>query len=1467
MIPTGALGEAWKLQKETEEFDKYLLLLADTDAAPVNNTQCYCTYAMKSHKALASSDESTSFATRKLILELLSPKLEDLADLCNSWTKKPNEGGIQVSPERYQSLLSACVVGISLLPQLSGLNSSQSLNLEANLCEIAEKSVTAGLESIEPAAFVGLTLMELRQCIPELNAASLTNLQQENPGLLRFMTSISVLMDGFKPTRDFTDEYDAMEVDDGTDTANSPGILSWITVSIPRQICQISSSSSCLIVDTKCRLSLMKAIHNDASQVGLVPDNFVDGLLAMSDEELLSCFVLLQDLFNSDLVTTPDSALNLLERFGTIIGTPEYECSEVALTACIDTIDGLHAIWLQDSDVLGEIVGDFYNHLIKTCLALDFLSPRAQRALAQLLFTLLRENPDYGTALKLDSCRTSLLRILSKGAMATRCFIADRIANLFDLYILTLHDDVFIDILASLPADAQDVAGIAFRLLVLSKLACTWPTLLRRCTYHIFEAPGQVHEATNHARWCMRNISAALHLKSARDLFGLFARQLLYTWMENSLLEALPFNVFDFESLKELLSSAEADAVGLAVMRQQSETVTSIANQLGQKEKDLLQKQFATVLAYSTCYAVTSGGSNKQGEEPIKQKLGNRLFTESVYIHFVDIIAAFFGLIDQEEAIDKILVKYPDLVYAGQNLREIQNISSLASKLPANQQPYFRAKYVIHELARLCQGTEFLFHEIWTPALTVSVVRKLLNTVHPALGSLHACAVLRKVRLIVSLAGKAALESYCLEMLLDSTRTFIVDAQCADDALGITQYLLQHGSKHLATTPSFLAGYALSTLASLRVFLESSQSSTTQESQFKATMTKAQAFHEWFTAYLISYESPAFASDLQRKSFQSITQAASHIRSSGNAEKRSYESKLLLDILKDADSKEQLLNEPSRELALRLLCGDFTIPNRTHDDILGDDTDAVASASAIWKSCKTDELSDNYLSWAGRVLGRSFAASGEIPKGLIRETQLRPLLKIAPSPNGSEMGILSLLQDLTSSPDTKTAGLAESVLRTAVSQAFLQSDEPLIVACQKSLRESLLVTSQWGSFRSPPSEQSSHEKSHGEVWHEEIGFESWLIELCTSLATSVPDSILLTALVPILHEVKDFAAKALSFIVHLVLLFQSEQQTTAKKSLSEAVKRWLTSFADSERDKVKLLINTILYLRTQEYPKESSIADRLHWLDIDYSLAATAATRCGMYRTALLFTEIAASETSRASRRSSVKKEVDYNETLLTIFENIDDPDAYYGLPEDASLASVLAKFEYEREGAKSLAFRGAQFDTNLRLRQSASATDGQALVKALGTLGFAGLSHSLMQTQQDVGTDSSSVESTYQAARRLEMWNLPAPADSDHYAITTYKAYQTLHNATDVTTVRSAIYSGYSTMMQGLVEHSMSNAAMLRSKLSALASLSELDQLINVSDEADLQNILQHFENRSKWMQSGRWAIRNTLLTKLKTC
>ncbi|KXX80497.1 Serine/threonine-protein kinase tel1 [Madurella mycetomatis] len=1449
----GPITQFWKGQREIDAFIRYLLLLDQdasmpTAAAPIDE---------QTAEPQPAADPAGSHAARRLVLELLYPKVEELNQMAESWQKR-GDGAIPVSAERLQSTVLACLVGALLLPELINLNSSISRDLETTLFGVIDATLKVVLGAPSSEGFFDLVLVSSAAYIPPLLESELVSLKNDQPHLLRLFGKLSDALQD-KARRDSSlRNPDVIDIDDDFESQTSQSSTISRLKTLPRRDVLLCHTPEAFYLETSLRIHFLEVIRSDDGEIGRIPESIVDQLLDLPKEQFLSCRLFMREIFTSDAITPLDTAIRVFEAVGHIISKNEFSCCEVALCTCIDVMDSFISMWTDEELEIAAKAGDLYYYLVKNSLANNSLSSAAQCRLSSLLLHLLEVKSTYASTLELPSSRSTLMTILKEGAMGVKYFIGLNLPKIFGLYVLKTHDDIFVDILESLPSDPGVTEGIAYRLFVLSKLACRWPTLLRRCIYHIFEVPGKIGESAKYAGSCLKRISRSLQLSGPQELFRLFAPQLLYTWLDQDSIHEIPFEIFGYPSLHELLQEAQTEAAAIMFMRGQEKEALDLAQALGLTPEQMIEQSFTRTIAYSIAHdiSIPGGADRVTGESRLRRILGKEGFLANIHLNFADIIATFFDIFDQEDPMEKAFRRDDRFAYAADIMDEIKKLGHLATALPPNQQPMFKGKFLPREILHLCSRTPYEPETLWTPALVVFVARKLLNTVHPALGPLHACSVLRKIRVLICLAGDHATSGYPLEMLLHSIRAFVVDPECADDALGITQYLVIRGDDHLRNTPSFLAGYALSSLADLRVFLESSQSSTTQESQFKATKTKAQLFHSWFAKYLSTYDSPAFKDEAQKSAFRSITQSAAHIRASGNAEKGTHESTLLLEILKDWDRENQLLNEPARGVALSILCGVFEVPPSSQLDVIETDDDALNHGAVVWKSCASQRLSGEYLAWAGRVLGRSFAASGEVPPELLRESHLQEYRRLSSDAGGSEEGLLNLIAALTVSGDCFTAGLAEAALRTVLSDAVSDGDHDLVSACQQSLSESLLYASNWDPYRTPQPDQFKIEPpAEAEVFSaNHLENPNWSQQLATLLAQSVPGIVTLRVLPQILTNVKGFAEHAFPFVVHLVLTYQLDKQQGIKRQLSEALREWLLSTSTAAKDNLKLLINTILYLRTQPLPGESSIADRGHWLDVNLSSATVAATRCGMFKVALLFAELASSESTRGSRRSTAIREAeDSSEVLLNIFENIDDPDAYYGLNQDASLSTVLSRLEYENDGSKSLAFRGAQYDSHLRGRDSSSRQDAQALIKALSSLGLSGLSNSLLQAQQSLDVSSESLDGTFTTARRLEMWNLPAPASNDNWAVTVYKAYQSMHQAPDSDTVRSAIHDGLRSTVRHLTSRSLTTST-LRHHLGALAALAELDDVLNVTDQSELQSTLGQFEKRSKWMMSGRY-------------
>lgn len=1457
----GPIVQFWQSFHGSAQLTRYLLLLDDDGSgAPVELGRAGRAPTRNSSAEIF-ADEITSSSShnfRSLVLELLLPKLDEFSHLLDallpSGARHGAEMSVKLSIERMRSLLACLISSTILLPCLQNLESRIAVEMRAILDSLWDKCCDMCLSSPENDELFELILSSITPYLPSLDTAKMERFCSRHTHLLSLCVKLSELIRGRIARRTSGQLSDATNVDDEFESQSSSASRSW-TVQFLRQQISSSMSASSHFESAKMRLHLLAEYSKHPDQIGLVPEVIMDDLLSLEDEIFLLSGGFVRELLRSDFDNAANYAKDIVEQVGDILRQARFSTCDTALCMCVDILTSIAPSWSMgggDSDLISLCV-DLYNYLVKSAWPSNLLSTEAQLSLTALLYRLIEIHSQFwrDKKAKVDEPRVTLLDLLSQAGMRIKFYIGVRFTEYFDLYAVKEHEKIFTNVIEHLPSDPGAMEGIALRVFVLANLGSNCPTLLRRCVFHIAEVPGQIEGSVKYAAHCMRTIASARSLKSPRELLPLFAPQLFYTWLDQDSVETIPYFVFDFASLDELLAQIQTEAAALMIMRGQEQAFTDLATRLQVAPEQMIRQGFSKVLAYSVGYDMAS--KSHKGESLIKNILGRNRFYEYMNQSFADIIAQFFALCYQEDLVETSWAKEPTFSYAADIMSSIKKCSHSPTTLPHGQQPHFKVTHLVHQLAYLARHTQHELSTLWTPALVASVARSLLNTIHPALGPHHALSVVRKIRLLVCLAGGQATVMYPLEMLLRSLRPFISDPECADDALGISQWLIASGAAHLAQAPSFLAGYALSTLASLRMFLESSQSSASQESQFKTTIDKAHQFHAWFVRFLKEYESAVFKTETQAQAFRAITDSASNIRSSGNSQKDTHESRLLLEILKDAEQDDQLLNDSARDLALKMLCGDFKIPRANRNDILESDSDACIHGPMVWKSCRAVNSSKDYLTWAGRVVGRLFAASGNVPNDVLKESLLSTYQKT--SKDGDSIhGLLRLLANLTMSDNSSNAGLAESAVRRIVSLAASTEDQDLIADCNRSLPDTLFTSSSWSHYSVPPTDSIEIIRvAHDVLGSDKIDDPFWAKSLCIYLTTFPKVHAILNGLSSILDVVDGFAEQALPYIVHLVLHGELDSQRAAKRSLSAAVTAWLRSDSPDATANLKLLLNVVLYLRSRSFPDETSIMDRSRWLDVDHSLAAEAATRCGMFKVALMFAEQGLSEPSRSSRRSSATREIETSsELLLKVFENIDDPDAYYGLERPASLSNVLERLEYEKEGGKSLAFRGAQYDSHLRMRSLGSGRDGQSLIKILSGLGLAGLSDSLLHTNQHHDDSDASLNTTFTTARSLEKWNLPAPLALENHAATTYRVYQSIHKAVEVTPAVEAIREGLASTMNHLVAKGF-KVSDLRQHLGALAALTELDDVLGVADFDELEKLLADFETRSKWMMSGR--------------
>ena len=1193
----------------------------------------------------------------------------------------------------------------------------------------------------------------------------------------------------------------------------------------------------------------------------------IDYLTSLQARDFLACRVFLRELLNSGIAIAEEEANTLLEYLAQVVIHPyELERSEVSMGVCLEVLTGLGHIWISgEGSDLAEVGAQLYKWFISIALKKGISSPHVHICMSDLLRKVIKIRPEYARSLSLSSARTCLFEVLAQGNVAVKFYIGNRIADIFGLFVLKEHENILEDVIESLPTDRDWIEGIALRLFVLAHLAASWSTLLRRCVYAIFETPTAVPDSTGYAKNCMVHITTSLNIHHLQDLFKLFVSQILYTWLETQPLGSIPYSVFGYATLAELLHDVQDEIVGHVVMRGKNEEVEQLAEELGVPFEKLLETSFSRAAAYSICRdfampTTSTSSPTSRAETHLRNVLGKERYSSLITIHFAKILALFYTTMDPDAQIEKGFQKRPASATAYSAYQKIISKIPANKVLPPGQQPTFKARYLLDEIEYLCRRTIYDAEALWSPELYVYVLREILNTIRPELGSLSACLVLRRIRMMICMAGTTALECYPLEMTLQSLRPFLTDAQCSEDAIAISQYLISDGASYLKEVPSFLAGYAVSTLSSMKAFFESTQDSTTQESQFKATMSTAQAFHAGFVDYLKQYSSPNLT-DESAKCFKTIVKTSSSIQNGGNARLGTHESELLLELLEDQRSGRNLLDQSSQDAILRFLCTPFEVPLDFRDDILGSDEQAARYASVVWKTCQRAVSSPNYLLWAGRVLGRAYASKGLVDRELAFETKAEPEMRLssiqAISPSScSRSNLLRVLCNILVRDQSSEVGLAETALRFIVTRTFDTED---YLDCEQILPASLIQSLLWKQYRMPTmdirNQKASNLQDSVALKEHQEGLE-WIQQLGIALSFSAGDDPLLSELTQPLQCLKGLAEDAFPYILHLVLLREAGGRETTKGVMSQTCRQLFQKCSKGETDRTliyrtRVLLKAILYMRTQALPHESTEADRAQWFDLDYQQTAAAALKCSMYKTALLFVEIGSSTAAKPSRRRSSAIEPQApTELLLQIYQNIDEQDAFYGVQQPSSLSSMMARLEYEHAGLKSLSFRGAHYDGKIRYSSAVDDVDEESMVRALDSLGLNGLSQSVLSKMATTGPNTTN--SVLRTAQKLEQWDISVPASQNSSAITIFRAFQGVNNAADIESLQMSLNIGFSASMDQLLEGEGAKSS-IHAIFGSLAILTEADEVFSSRRPEQLYETQERFRDREFWMHSER--------------
>lgn len=1129
----------------------------------------------------------------------------------------------------------------------------------------------------------------------------------------------------------------------------------------------------------------------------------------------------------------------------------ETERCETAIELCVDHLSALVGIWAVEGarGELSALCEQIYEWTARVALEKSLLSHTVRMSMAHLLRRMLEVNVEYGKKSDMSSARSQFIKRLGDRDVRVSFFMANCTPVLFKIFGLAVHQTVFKDVLAHLTNEMEWTEGLAIRVYTLAQLADTTFSMKKSIVYHIFET-GQLESMVKYAAKSLSFVAKALKLENHRSLFKIFSPQILYTWIENMELIAFPFRVFGYKSQKDLFTDIQEDLVAQLLMRDKDDASADLASILEISYDELLERGFHKIVAYGVAWAI--GTPPREGYSSVEVRLRNRMgddeYLKLLGKKFSLIIACLFQIMQEDGTSEKFLSKDPSLSTAGDLMKYIIGISYSSAKLPDPLRPFFKVRVVLNSIHRLCRQVscdDSRPWAFWTPAMFTFVARRLFDTMDPALGSLHACAVVRKVRLLVCLAGAQALNGYALEMVIHGLKPFIVDAYCSEDVVGVMQYLLEKGKEYLSKQPAFVTGTFLSMLASLRAFLSSSPSIGQDDNQLRASRSTALSFHTWLGECLEKYHFSEL-SPRQNQMFRSIVESAMGFRS-GNASSQTKESDLLRHLLNDGRSKKPLLDDVSRGLAFSLVCSDFERPESFRDDIFGEDAESVELSRVLLRTCRRLDVNEGFLLWCARVLGRSYAASGRIHNEWTQEIELEKMIDFDPQRYDFDLvpkaGILHRLRSLLLGDDRLVIGVAENTLETIFFEEAHAGD---IKTYDYIFREDLYSALTWEVLPSSLAEEETPRPIITVGNPETLPVDVWVKDLTSAISTNLQQDAVVKNLRPILNKVEGLAKDLFPFVVHVLLLhnFQPDDDKL-RMELSQLFRDCFRTCTEKTVPHTIILIKTILYLRTQPMTQETTPSARDHWLDINYLEMARAACTCKMFKTSLLFAEIHHSETATEFLAPDL---------LLEVFKNVDDLDSYYGVTQSPSLKTVLRQFEYENDGWKSLSFRGANLESHLRLGSNSDGQDVVGVVDAFNTIGMNGLSHFFIQSgvAQAVGIPDATLDNMFRSAWKLEQWDLPCPLSRTTRSAIIYRALQSVNNDVDTLAMPSRLDSSFLDLMYQITAGKQTGHS-LGASMRTLAMLTEMEEVL-VSKETDqIEGVWDRLQMRTSWMHTGR--------------
>ncbi|KAG4304904.1 hypothetical protein PORY_001579 [Pneumocystis oryctolagi] len=1065
----------------------------------------------------------------------------------------------------------------------------------------------------------------------------------------------------------------------------------------------------------------------------------------------------------------------ILENFAkTYLTRYELERSDVVMVISIDFLIVIVRKWLitKRSLSLRNIFGKIFEWILKIALKNYLASFFVRIKVLELLSAIFKASEGNSLCLELLNITPDhiFLQLLKDNDSRVLYLTSMMVGFIFRRHEPVEHSKVYFNIVDRLEINEEKFEKIALRAFTLSNIITVSEYVRKVAFYNLIEL-GKSDLISSFVSKCLQLSYKSLSLDSVLSLFNIYRSQIIWSWLNfEEKLDKFPFKVLNFSSIIDFYSSNFDEIMPQLILLGKNEYVVEISNLIHVSLKEKIRDVFHRIIGYTLLsYNEKKLDSAQIFNSFCKSYMEDSEFGTLLKSKFPMIVSVLFESMRDETFISKTLRKF-DLYREAINYEEICNFGISNEFLPESFRPFYKVKTVIKSIQDLCEYTDMSMHILNDSYIIAYIFRRLLLYCQLGLSSSEKCLYLRKFRVYISLLDKSMIRGRILQILLDELRKYLCFSECFVDVSGILQYLLM-SSYYCHDFFTLQSTVFLNVVMNLIRFgisnIKVSSNSLLVDKLFL-----------WIIEYC---DLIGEIQDLSSISFLLKFYCNIVVFLDGFISLRSTNSEILLELLLKS---VKFLDKNSALFLLEVLQDDPIV-------LLLESDKFIDIKKVLFSLCNTSKMSSQFFQYNARILGQWCVRNKIVNMATYIERSMNSrelsMFKIRTFVD-PRSNILSTVFSLLTEGDYNIV-IVERILRNVFKNMSLEVFDKLVDYKYKDIA-SIYMSNLFVSERNQLLEYPFL-KFDEYYWKDKtISFSDFLRFFLRIILHNFSNDSVLGYMNDLVEYIENFSEKIFIFSVDYLLLNKSiGEGMSIIENLNKIVDFVFSQYEDSfYRPHIFLMIEMILYLRSQTSEIHYSGFDLNFRLDVNYFSAALAAASCQLWETSLLFICIYWTLNDSIVNDEMLK-------LLSVVYKKIDDPDSFYGIPYTVSLENILSRYKFEGNGWKSLFLHGAALENDLRMLPLADESEHMlGIMEAFNSLGFRSFSRmNFSNYKNNIVFDF--VKDQYASSWRLEQWDLPCAHFSSNFDHIVYNILQVV-NKGSLENISHILNNGYSTMI-----------------------------------------------------------------------